>query len=312
MKKVACVGILVADVITKPVDDIPSKGLLSHVDAIEVYSGGNAMTASINMRKMGVESAIIGKVGQDMFGDFLEKCMAEYGVNTKGLKRDKDVQTSVSVVLSATDGERTFLHCIGTNGTFSLDDIDWSIIEDVDIVFVTGTYLLSTFDGEQTARFLKKCKEMGKTTVLDVCWDATGRWGELLFEAMPYIDIFMPSIEEAEKISGETDPEKIAEVFFAKGVSSVVIKLGKKGAYLRESKDAESTIIPSYTVNAVDTTGAGDSFCSGFITGIVKGLSFNQCGQFANATGAHCVMAKGATTGIKSYEEIKKFMEEYK
>lgn len=312
MKKVACVGILVADVMTKPVDSIPEKGLLSQVDAVELYSGGNAMTAAINMRKMGVESYIVGKVGEDMFGTFLEQKMQEQGVDTKGLKRDKDTQTSVSVVLSASDGERTFLHCVGTNGTFSIDDVDWDVIAGADYVFVTGTYLMNTFDGQQTADFLKKCKEMGKTTLLDVCWDAKDRWASVLDCAMPYIDIFMPSIDEAVKLSGETEPEKIADVFFAKGVRKVVIKLGKHGAYLREEKDAKSVIIPTYSkIKAVDTTGAGDSFCSGFITGLVKGLSFEECGLFANAVGTHCVMEKGATTGIKSYEEIRKFMEEY-
>lgn len=312
MSKVACVGILVADVMTKPVDEVPAKGLLSQVDAIELYSGGNAMTAAVNMRKMGVDSAIVGKVGDDMFGRFLEEKMADMGVNTKGLKKDDKTQTSVSVVLSASDGERTFLHCVGTNGTFSIDDVDWDVISEADYVFVTGTYLMNTFDGQQTADFLKKCQEMGKTTLLDVCWDAKDRWASVLDPAMPYIDIFMPSIDEAVKISGETEPEKIADVFFAKGVKKVVIKLGKHGAYLRENAQANSVVVPTYSkIKAVDTTGAGDSFCSGFITGLVKGLSFEECGLFANAVGTHCVMEKGATTGIKSYEEIRKFMEEY-
>ena len=312
MSKVACVGILVADVMTKPVDSVPERGLLSQVDAIELFSGGNAMTAAVNMCKMGIDAAIVGKVGEDMFGRFLEEKMAEQGVNTKGLKKDDKTQTSVSVVLSASDGERTFLHCVGTNATFSIDDVDWDVISEADYVFVTGTYLMNTFDGQQTAEFLEKCQQMGKTTLLDVCWDSKDRWASVLDVAMPFIDIFMPSIDEAVKISGETEPEKIADVFFSKGVKKVVIKLGKKGAYLREAKDAESVIVPTYSkIKAVDTTGAGDSFCSGFITGLVKGLSFEECGLFANAVGTHCVMEKGATTGIKSYEEIRKFMEEY-
>ncbi len=75
MTDVACVGILVADVITKPVDEIPQKGLLVLVDSIELFSGGNAMTAAINIKKIGVNSAVIGKIGNDPFGDFLEGCL---------------------------------------------------------------------------------------------------------------------------------------------------------------------------------------------------------------------------------------------
>ena len=308
MIDVACVGILVADVITKPVDEIPEKGLLGLVDSIELFSGGNAMTAAINIKKIGLNSAVIGKIGNDPFGDFLEGCLDKSGVDTRGISRDEKVQTSTSVALSSSDGERTFLHCVGANGTFSVDDVNWDVVDESKIVFVTGTYLLNTFDGKQTVEFLKKCKEKGKTTALDVCWDSKGKWGELLNDAMPYIDIFMPSIDEAKMIAGKEEPEEMADVFFQRGVKKVVIKLGKDGCYVRESKDSEGIVVPSYKVKAVDTTGAGDSFCSGFLSAYAKGNSFLECAQFANATGAHNVMAKGATTGIKSYEEIVEFM----
>lgn len=310
MIDVACVGILVADVLTKTVDKFPQKGLLEQVDSIELFSGGNAMTASINIKKIGLNSAIIGKIGNDSFGDFLESCLVKSGVETKGLSRDNNAQTSTSVLFSDKDGERTFFHCVGANGTFSLDDVNWDIVDDAKIVFVTGTYLLNTFDGKQTVEFLKKCKEKGKITALDVCWDSKNRWGDILNDAMPYIDIFMPSVDEAKMIAGKEEPEEMAKVFFERGVSKVVIKLGKIGCYIQESKDSEGIILPSYkSIKAVDTTGAGDSFCSGFLSALAKGKSFKECAEFANAVGAHCVMAKGATTGIKSYEEILEFMQ---
>ncbi len=313
MTDIVCVGILVADVITKPVDEIPQKGLLGLVDSIELFSGGNAMTAAINVKKIGLESAVIGKIGNDPFGDFLEGCLAKSGVNTDGISRDENVQTSTSVALSSSDGERTFLHCVGANGTFSIDDVNWDVVDDAKLVFVTGTYLLNTFDGKQTVEFLKKCKEKGKITALDVCWDSKGRWGEILNDAMPYIDIFMPSIDEAKMIAGKEEPKEIADVFFERGVGKVVIKLGKVGCYIRESKDSEGEILPSIkNIKAVDTTGAGDSFCSGFLSALAKGKSFRECAEFANAVGGCCVMAKGATTGIKSYEETLEFMEKNK
>ena len=79
MKKVACVGILVADVIVEPVNKYPEKGLLERVNSITVHSGGNAMTAAVNLRKLGTESTLVGKVGRDMFGDFLIKRLNEEG-----------------------------------------------------------------------------------------------------------------------------------------------------------------------------------------------------------------------------------------
>ncbi len=318
---ITSVGILVADVMAKPVDAMPQKGLLNLVDSIEMFNGGNAMTAAVNLKTMGLSSAVIGKVGKDPFGDFLLRRIEESGLDTAGVAVDPTVQTSTSVVLSSKDGERSFLHCIGANAALGIDDINWEVVKKSRIIFVTGTFLLSKFDGKQTAEFLRRCKEMGKTTALDVCWDSSGRWGSLLEDAMPYLDYFLPSIEEAAMISGCPDctgehsaqeiSERIASVFFQKGVKSVVIKMGKYGCFAQESQESTPFVLPAYSdIQVVDTTGAGDSFCSGFLAACAKGESFSDSVRFANAAGAHCVMEKGATTGMKPYGEIKKFMEE--
>ena len=309
MKKVACVGILVADVIVEPVLNYPKKGALEHVNSITVHNGGNSMTAAVNLKKLGVDSAIIGMVGDDMFGDFLKKCLENSGVNICGLKTNSAVQTSASVVIIDNEGERSFLHCTGTNAVFCEKDIDYSVIDDSDMVFVTGTFLLDTFDGEQTMKFLKKCKEKGKITFLDVCWDAKGKWGDVINMSMPYIDYFMPSIDEAVLIAGQNDPEKIADVFIGRGAKNVIIKLGSKGSFLRKEEQKEGKIFPPFYVeNPVDTTGAGDSFCSGFLAAYSMGKTLEDCMIFANATGAQCVTAMGATTGIKSFGETEEFI----
>ncbi|MBQ7399569.1 MAG: carbohydrate kinase family protein [Clostridia bacterium] len=312
MKKVACVGILVADVMASPVDAVPERGMLSQVNSITVHNGGNAMTASINLTKMGVDAKIVGKVGADMFGTYLRSCLDKAGVDTRALKEDDKVQTSASVVLSESSGERSFLHCVGTNAVFSIDDIDYDVVGECDLVFVTGSFLMNTFDGEQTADFLKKCQEKGKTTFLDVCWDAKGNWGKVLDVCMPYLDFFMPSIDEAVEIAGgETDPDKIADVFMKKGVKNVIIKLGKKGSYLRLAGQEKGKVFPIVGRHKpVDTTGAGDSFCSGFLAAYARDEEIEKCMMVASATGGLCTMAKGATAGTKSYEETLKFLEE--
>lgn len=308
-KKVACVGILVADVIVEPVDKYPGKGVLEKVNSITVHNGGNAMTASINVKKLGVDTSIVGMVGDDMFGTFLKSRLDDYNVDTRGLKISSETQTSASVLMVDKNAERSFFHCVGTNVAFSINDIDFDVISECDIVFVTGTFLLTHFDGIETMEFLKKCKQMGKTTMLDVCWDSNGNWGKLLNMSMPYIDYLMPSIDEAVCIAGEEDPEKIADVFVSKGAKNVIIKLGSKGSFLRKENEAKGKVFPPFFVeNPVDTTGAGDSFCSGFIAAFAKGKPLDECMEFANAVGAMSVMAKGATSGTKSYEETLEFI----
>ena len=309
MIDVACIGILVADVIAKPVDKVPGAGLLERVDSIETFSGGCAMNAGIDMAKIGIKTALIGKIGNDSFGVFLKNELIKYGVDVAGVAVDEKTQTSASVVLSSTNGERSFLHCVGANGTFCFDDVNFDVIKDSKIVFVAGTMLMDTFDGMDCAKTLKKAKEMGKMTVLDTAWDSKNRWMNLLEPCLEYVDVFMPSVEEASKLAGTDDLDKIADCFFDKGVKHVVIKNGKHGAYIRETKDSKPVYLPTYTKEkVVDTTGAGDSFCAGFLTGLAKGFSFEECGKLANAVGTFCVMAKGASTGIKSYEEIREYM----
>lgn len=309
MYDIAAVGILVADIIVKPVNTFPKSGELDLINSVEMFSGGNAMTTAINISKLGLKSALIGKIGDDMFGDFLIKCLKENNVSGIGITRSTNVQTSVSAVLSSDSGERSFLHCKGANATFDISDIDYDIIKNSKIVFITGTFLLDNFDGQQTVDFLKECKRLGKITALDVCWDKNVDFKWLINDAMPYIDIFMPSIDEAVMISGEEEINAISEKFLNHGCGSVVIKCGSEGCFVRESKESAGTMIPAIEgVKAVDTTGAGDSFCSGFLAAYSKGYDVLECAKIGNATGACCVMKKGATSGTLSFEETLKMI----
>ena len=309
MYDVAAVGILVADVIVKPVDNMPGRGELDPVSSVELFSGGNAMTAVINLAKLGLKPALIGKTGTDAFGDFLIRCLEENNIASDGVKRESEVQTSASVVLSGTDGERSFLHCKGANAVFDISDIDYEIIKQSDIVFVTGTFLLDNFDGEQTVEFLRECKRLGKTTALDVCWDRNADSEWLVNDAMPYIDFFMPSIDEAKMISGFDSADKISEYFLERGAGCTVIKCGGKGCFVRNGLESRGAMIPALkNITAVDTTGAGDSFCSGFLAAYAKGYDIYECAKFGNAVGACCVMKKGATSGTLTFEETLKLI----
>jgi sugar/nucleoside kinase (ribokinase family) len=313
MYDVACVGILVADAITQTVDKIPEKGKLGLVDSLKLYSGGCAMNAAIDLAKIGAKVALLGMTGNDGFGSFLHSELEKYGIDCEGLVKNDNANTSASVVLVDGSGERTFLHSTGANGVFSEKDIKYDIIDKSKIVFVAGSMLMPSFDGDDCALFLKKAKEAGKTTVLDTAWDDKGRWMSVLKPSLQFVDYFLPSIEEAQQLSSETEPEKISKVFFDCGVKSVVIKLGKDGCYMQEDATSKGVYIPTYEhIKPVDTTGAGDSFCAGFIYGLSAGMSMQECCMFANAVGTHCIMETGASTGIKSYAEILKFMEENK
>ena len=129
---------------------------------------------------------------------------------------------------------------------------------------------------------------------------------------LPYLDWFMPSLEEARELSGKDSPPEIADIFVKKGVKNIVIKLGADGCYVCPQSGVCFTV-PAYKVSSVvDTSGAGDAFCAGFLTGLLNKWDFRQCAEFANAVAAHCVMAIGTTTGIKPMSKIIQFIAENK
>lgn len=281
------------------------------METLSLYTGGCAASAAIAMSKIGISAAIVGKIGDDGFGEFIKNAFFENKVITDGLIVKKDGATSASLVIVAQDAERSFIHCQGENATLVERDIDYTVIEKAKLVFVAGFMLMQRFDGDECARFLKKCKRMSKTTALDTAWDSTGRWMSALASSLPYVDYFLPSYEEAVELSGKIELDEIADVFLKMGPKVVVIKLGKDGCFIK-TKDGERYLIPTYNkIKPVDTTGAGDAFCAGFLTALLKGRSLYECGKFGNAVGTHCVMAKGASTGMKSEAEILKFMRDY-
>jgi sugar/nucleoside kinase (ribokinase family) len=112
-------------------------------------------------------------------------------------------------------------------------------------------------------------------------------------------------------MSGKKTPEEIAHFFHSKGVKNVIIKLGHEGCFVKHA-DEKGYQVPAFNkVKAIDTSGAGDSFCAGFIAGLYMGWDIPLCAKFANAVGAHCIMQIGTTAGIKSIEETLRFMKDY-
>lgn len=304
--EVICLGILAADVVAKPVKNIPAKGKLELVERMELHLGGCAANTGVDLARLGIKTAIIGKVGRDGFGDFLTEKFRKEGLEVRGIKRDSQANTSVTMVMVDETGERTFLHYIGANASLREEEIDLDMFPGARILHLAGFYLMPGFDGEPASRILKKAREKGVITSLDTCWDSQGRWLSLLKPCLPVTDIFLPSIEEAKEISAEKEPEKIAKFFLKAGVKTVGLKMGERGSFIASDKEAYT--LKPYQVKVVDATGAGDAFVAGFLAGLVRGLSLKETGKLANATGAAAVSAMGATDGVKSMEQVKAIM----
>lgn len=297
---VICLGILVADVIARPVEEPPPRGRLALVEEISLRAGGCAVNTASALVRLGLRAAVAGKVGADDLGDFLIGVLDERGVDRVHVARDRAVPTSATVVLVDAGGERSFLHLPGANALVRAEELDEDALFAGRAFHVGGSFVLPGLDGSPTAALLEKARRRGLVTSLDTVWDATGRWRRV-HPSLPHLDLFAPSLAEAEAISGELGPAAVAAWLRERGVETVAVKMGADGCYA--SGPGFEGQVDAVRVPAVDGTGSGDAFVAGLLYGRLAGWPLERAARFANAVGALATTAVGAVEGLKGIEE---------
>lgn len=305
---IVCLGIMVADVVGRPVRALPDAGRLVLVDEMGLHTGGCAVNTATALARLGLPVEVIGKVGVDPFGDFLLQALDKRGVVTRAVSRDADAGTSVTMVMVDPDGERRFVHYLGANAQLTLSDIDFRVVDNASILHVAGSLVLPRIDGEPTAELLERARSAGVITFLDTVWDDTGRWMDLVAPSLPYTDYFVPSLAEGQALTGLDEPETVAQALLDHGVGTVGLKMGAEGC-LVTTEAGGSFRVPAFEVDVVDATGAGDAFAAGFIAGVWKGWALERTARFANAVGALCVTGLGAAGGVSSLSDTLAFVE---
>ena len=243
-----------------PSTTLPPRGALELVDEISLHGGGCALNTASTLVRLGLEAAVVGKVGADPFGDFILQLLDERGVDRRGVSQDSAVPTSATVVLVDSAGERTFLHLPGANGQLMREELDEDALFSGRALHVAGALVMPGLDGDPTVAVLEDARARGLTTSLDTVWDATGRW-ERLVPSLPYLDLFVPSLAEGSAISGQPEPESVAAWLRERGVGTVALKLGADGCFV--SSEEFEGFVAAPAVEAIDGTGSGDAFAAG-------------------------------------------------
>jgi len=305
---VLCVGQLAADILVKPVERVDYGVDTLRVEGIDIRNGGDCLNAALCLARLGLSVGFAGLVGRDQLGDYLAGVIDRAGIDGRGLRRTDGAGTCACLVLINSRGDRSFFYHGGANDLFSVDDVDGSLVEDAALVHVGGTYLLPRFDGEGAAALLARARAAGRRTSMDVTWDTTGRWLSLIAPCLPHLSFFMPSVKEAERITGLSEPRDMAAFLLDRGVGTAVIKLGEQGCYVRRQGEPGFSV-EAFPTRVVDTTGAGDSFVAGFIAGVVKGWELRDCARLGCAVAALNIQKVGATGGIPTLSAALAFME---
>ena len=172
---VVCAGILIADIFASPIDSLPAAGELRLVDRYVLSAGGCAANTAACLRRLGRSVRVIGKVGEDLLGDFVLKDLEALGIDASSVARSSSHPTSNTYIVNVRREDRRYLHCIGANADFRLADINLSVLDGARVLYVGGYMVLPAFGPDDLARLFHQAKRRGLMTVLDVVIGAASR-----------------------------------------------------------------------------------------------------------------------------------------
>ena len=293
-------------------------GKLINVGRAEFSVGGAVSNTGLAMKKLGADVSMMGKIGDDDLGRIILRIYDTYGAG--GLIVDPSVTTSYTVAIAPPGIDRIFFHDPGANDTFTCDDIRDEALEGAELFHFGYPPLMRSMyenDGEELLKIYKRVKSKGILTSLDMaavdpaaeC--AKTNWRLVLENVLPYVDFFVPSLEEILFMLGSDfkDAKSAANECFRLGAKTVLIKCGTDGMYYKSSagEGAQPCFTPPFVASA---TGAGDTSIAAFLLAQLSGKTIQESAAIAAMEGACCCKAYDTISGLKTLPELEKMVEE--
>ena len=297
-------GSCVVDMLCRPVDlERPiGKGVLHHADPVVLTGGGITINAGITMARLGMNIGVLSYVGDDAWGRVLRDLFRQEQVRDDWLTVHPSGATSTTVVAVDESGERSFFHCVGApqllDGRTILDQIDLLC---QNRMLLLGYYSIMPNLEPELPNVFSQVRQGGCITAMDTAGD--GGTMKPLDKILPHLDVYVPSFGEARHQTGHEDPEQIISAYRNCGAPGLLgVKLGLDGVLLGKA-DHSLVHIPALQApnKVVDTTGAGDCFYAGLLTGLLKGLTVEDAGKLGVAAAAWSVTSVGGSTGGQDY-----------
>lgn len=293
--KIAAVGVHVLDTHVIGIESIPDGSDGQLVETIRMSAAGTAGGTALVLSRLGAEVRSFGAVGTDPIGDTLLALLAREGIDTAGLVRKDDHQTSASVIPVRPNGDRPAWHCIGANGAFTLDDLDLAALDGSTHLHLGGPEFLG---GEAAGKLLAHARSIGATTSVDVLAPGDPDMLAWIADALPHTDYLLPNDEQVLGFTGASSLADGARALVEAGAGCVAVTQGAKGALVVTADEVIE--VPAYPIDVVDTTGCGDAFSAGFLRGLSLGRDLRGAAQLGCATAAQ--VAQGLGTDAGSYD----------
>lgn len=334
--------------------ELLAPGKLVQMEGVAINGGGAVSNTGIAMKLLGADVSLLTKTGTDTFGKVLKDIYAGFGVADSVISVEGE-RTSYTTVIAMPGIDRILLHDPGCNNTFSLEDVKRADLTGVSLFHFGYPPIMERMylnDGAELVEMLKYVKSQGVAVSMDMAMvDPASKagqadWLKILTEALPYVDFFVPSVEEicfmldrpryeewSKRAAGgelvnilrKEDIAPLAEKCMELGTRVLLLKCGAPGLYYKTGSAVMMEKLHELTgINASDWTdregfensylpekvlsgtGAGDTTIAAFLTAMLEGYSFERCIQLAAAEGASCVEAYGALEGIRALEELER------
>lgn len=321
-------------------------GHLIEIGAAALATGGPVSNTGLALHRLGVPTRLMGKVGADIFGQLICNLLDRRSPDfTSGMIVDSSSATSYTIILNPPGVDRMFLHNPGANNTFAAADIDYTRVAHANLFHFGYPPVMRRMyesNGQQLLEVFRQVKTGATLTSLDMAYPdpdspaGQADWRTIFRQVLPYIDIFLPSLEEllfcidrplyarlagrGQDLLQQASPallRSLSDDLLSMGAKIIVIKLGERGLYLRTARNLDSLApqidpagwqdieywAPCFAVDVVGTTGSGDATIAGFLTALLHGLTPANAMTMAVAVGACNVEAADAYSGLRTWED---------
>lgn len=294
-----------------------SEGALDEVTEYSCAVAGAEFNVAVGLRRLGHPVGYLTKLGLDPFGKRIQKVMQQNGIGTENMSWSSERSTGFMLksMVSSGDPEIFYFRKNSAASTLSRADVDAVDLSGYGWLHLTGIFpALSPATREASFRLIERARENGMTVSFDPnlrpqLWASREEMVETINALAFRSDLVFPGAAEGLILAGSDKPEEISAFYRGKGVKTVVVKVGKKGAYADNGKEA--FLVPGCPVKkVVDTVGAGDGFAAGTISAMAEGLPLWDCAKRGNAVGGIQITFRGDNEGLPTREQLKAFLEE--
>ena len=298
---VSVCGTYILDILGVPITEIPAGGGRALIDEIRLTVAGTAGGTVVPCARLGLKARAVGAVGTDEKADWVLNEMEREGIDTSLMERMPGVPTSATILPIRPDGSRPVLHARGASARWRISPEAQQAACQSKVLHLGGVGSLLAMDGAPSVALLRDAKSAGCITTLDLI-QARSETLALVEPLLPYVDFFMPSIDETHAMVKTDDPVACARIFIDKGACACAISLGENGSFVMTREGRQFTL-PAFEVAVRDTSGCGDSYTGGFIAGLVRDWDMLDCARLATATAAIVATGLGSGANLVSFED---------